>query len=418
MFKKIQLKSEFSKNVLTLITGTSVAQAIPIAVSPVLTRIYSPEDFGTLALYMSLVSILSVIVTGQYDLAIMLPKSNTDGFNILVLSLVLSLTVSLGLFLIFCSFNEYISSLLNNSAISVWLYLVPFSVLVLGFFNSVSYWFVRVKKFKTLSVSKLVQSSTNTGFSLSLGLLNLTNFGLIASSFFSQLIAVLILLKKIDINLFRKIGIKEIIFLARRYRRFPQITLPHSIFSSVSQALPIFMITKYFSSVDVGFVSLGNRIVMLPLGLISSAYYKVFFQAFADEKDKLNFYRLKFKEINLIFLPLFACLWFILPDVFIFIFGAKWEIAGEYSQIMLPLFYLKFISNLFTATTYIYYEKQFENFALSVFITLSTLSSLILGVYMDDIKVGLFFVTVTNGAVIILKLYRSYSFVKNYHVRY
>ena len=74
MLTKLKSKSEFSKNVLTLMTGTTIAQAIPIAISPILTRIYTPEDFGVFALYLSIVSILVVFTTGQYDLAIMLPK--------------------------------------------------------------------------------------------------------------------------------------------------------------------------------------------------------------------------------------------------------------------------------------------------------------------------------------------------------
>lgn len=61
MITKLKPKSEFSKNVLTLITGTTIAQAIPIAISPILTRIYTPEDFGVFALFVSLVGFISVI---------------------------------------------------------------------------------------------------------------------------------------------------------------------------------------------------------------------------------------------------------------------------------------------------------------------------------------------------------------------
>ena len=64
MLNILKPKSEFSRNVLTLMTGTTIAQAIPIAISPILTRIYSSEDFGMSALYMSIASILSVVATG------------------------------------------------------------------------------------------------------------------------------------------------------------------------------------------------------------------------------------------------------------------------------------------------------------------------------------------------------------------
>ena len=83
MLDNLKPKSEFSRNVLTLMTGTTIAQAIPIAISPILTRIYTPEDFGMFALYMSIASILSVVATGWYELAIMLLKKDEDTVNIL-----------------------------------------------------------------------------------------------------------------------------------------------------------------------------------------------------------------------------------------------------------------------------------------------------------------------------------------------
>jgi O-antigen/teichoic acid export membrane protein len=92
LLTKLKPKSEFAKNVLTLMTGTTIAQAIPIAISPILTRIYTPEDFGVFALYMSLASIISVVATGRYELAIMLPKKDDDAINIVALSTLISKT--------------------------------------------------------------------------------------------------------------------------------------------------------------------------------------------------------------------------------------------------------------------------------------------------------------------------------------
>ena len=94
MLNRLKPKSEFARNVLTLMTGTTIAQAIPIAISPILTRIYTPEDFGIFALYMSMASILSVVATGRYELAIMLPKKDEDAINIVALSLIISFLVS------------------------------------------------------------------------------------------------------------------------------------------------------------------------------------------------------------------------------------------------------------------------------------------------------------------------------------
>ena len=70
-------------------TGTGLAQAIPIAISPILTRLYTPEEFGIFALYIAITAILTILVTGRYELAIMLPKEDEDAVNILSISEIL-----------------------------------------------------------------------------------------------------------------------------------------------------------------------------------------------------------------------------------------------------------------------------------------------------------------------------------------
>ena len=94
MIQRLKPKSEFSKNVLTLMTGTTIAQAIPIAISPILTRIYTPEDFGVLALFVAITSIFGSIANGRYELAIMLPKKDENAINIFALGLIITFSMS------------------------------------------------------------------------------------------------------------------------------------------------------------------------------------------------------------------------------------------------------------------------------------------------------------------------------------
>ena len=87
MLQKFTPKSQFARNVITLMMGTTVAQAIPVAISPILTRIYSPEEFGFFALFISISSIFGAIVNGRYEMAIMLPDKEEDAINIAALGL-------------------------------------------------------------------------------------------------------------------------------------------------------------------------------------------------------------------------------------------------------------------------------------------------------------------------------------------
>ena len=94
MLNKLKPKSEFSRNVLTLMTGTTIAQAIPIAISPILTRLYTPEDFGVVGLFGAISGIFGAIATGKYELAIMLPKKDEDAINIFALGFILTSLIS------------------------------------------------------------------------------------------------------------------------------------------------------------------------------------------------------------------------------------------------------------------------------------------------------------------------------------
>ena len=128
LFNKKDFFGEFSKNVLVLMTGTTIAQAIPIAISPILTRIYTPEQFGIFALYLSISSFFAAASTGRYELAIMLPKNDEDAANVGVLAMIIALCISIFTLILIIIFNHQIASLLNNEDVSTWLYFIPVAV--------------------------------------------------------------------------------------------------------------------------------------------------------------------------------------------------------------------------------------------------------------------------------------------------
>ncbi|NJW55081.1 translocase, partial [Salinimicrobium sp. CDJ15-91] len=134
LIEYLNLNGQHSKNMLTLISGTSIAQLIPVAISPFLTRIYSPQDFGILGLFIAITSILGYVVNGRYELAIMLPDNDDDALNVLALGLLISSVLSVFLFLFVVIFNEEMAGMLGNTAMSVWLYFAPPVIFFLGTF--------------------------------------------------------------------------------------------------------------------------------------------------------------------------------------------------------------------------------------------------------------------------------------------
>ena len=150
---KNEFKSEFAKNFLILFTGTGFSQVIPILVAPILTRLYTPEEFGLLALFTSTGLFMGNIATMQYDSAIMLPKRDKDAINIMALSM-LSVTVMtiLTLFIVVV-FNGSLTKLMGSEKMSFWLYLIPLSVFLTGLFRTLNIWASRMDIKKALQVN-------------------------------------------------------------------------------------------------------------------------------------------------------------------------------------------------------------------------------------------------------------------------
>ena len=413
LIQKLKPRSEFSKNVLTLMTGTTIAQAIPIAISPILTRIYTPEDFGVFALFIAIVALLATLTTGQYDLAVMLPKYEKNALHIVRLSLFINTVFSSIIFLILFIFFDFFQSLLGTNSLGNLLFLIPFAVFLTGCYQTLNYWLNRKKQYKVLSTNKIIQSLTNSSSSVTLGIQDLGRDGLIISQLLAQALIVALLMRKIKVGVILQGFSKLKVFaVAKRYIKFPKITMMQSFFNTATMQVPVLIISSFFTLKDAGFYSLANRVIASPISIVSSSLFQVFYQSFSTQKEKQKFYKRKFIKINAMLLVPFILLWVFLEPIFGFIFGGEWMVAGVYAQILLPLLYMKFLSNVFTTTTYLYYEKQMENFGLGILITILAVISLLVGVLIDNIVVGLIAMSVSNSAVIVFKLYRSYGFTK------
>lgn len=418
MLNKLKPKSEFSKNVLTLMTGTTIAQAIPIAISPILTRLYTPEDFGVFALYMSIVSILSVIVTGQYELAIMLPKNEKDSFNILFLSIILTVIISFIVFLIVFIFNQQITKVLNNKEISNWLYLVPFSILIIGLFNSFNYWFNRNKNYKILAKIKVTQSFTNSGSNLGFGLLQLNSFGLIVSSFISQLVAVILFIKRFDFNNLKYFNKKRLLVLAKKYKKFPNFTLFHNLLNNLSKNIPIILLAKYFSSKESGFFMFTNRIIGTPINIISGSISLVFFKELSflknnNKKKLLQIFKSMLYKLIILFFPLFLILFVFSSDIVIYIFGEKWEEVGVYLKIFLPMFFFRSLGSVLS-NVIIVFEKQIEGFIFEIMNIFFRISSILIGVIFNNILLGLLIFSLSSSLLTVYRIIWYYKIIKEY----
>ncbi len=318
-------------------TGTGIAQAIPIAIIPILTRMFSPEDFGLLALYAACVSILGVVATGRYEIAIMLPKDDEDARLLLQLSMLVALFFSFLISIPISIWNAQIARFLGNEDIAVWLYLVPVSVLFTGIYQALTYWNNRQKKFINTAVSRVNQSLFQGFAQTSLGFLQVSG-GLIFGQFVGIVSGSIYLLKK-DRNyksLIRKSKINSIQKQGIKYHKFPTYGVWGALCDAGAVQMPVILLTKFYSNSVTGMFSLTFRVLNMPTSIISSAIAQVLFQKVVEisqtEPEKLNLYIIKmFLLLFVIYLPAVPVLFIWGESLFSIIFGNEWSQAGVYA---------------------------------------------------------------------------------------
>ena len=112
-------------------TGTAVSQMIGLAVTPILTRNYSPKDFGILLIYISILTIAGTISTGKYERVILLLKFNSDIKRVVLLSLFISLMAGMFLLILTLTSKQLIVEYLSfDITYYNWIITIPFLLVV------------------------------------------------------------------------------------------------------------------------------------------------------------------------------------------------------------------------------------------------------------------------------------------------
>ncbi len=356
MKRYLKLNSEFGKNVFTLFAGTTFAQIVPFIVSPILTRLYSPEHFGLLALFTAVFSIISINITLQYEAAIILPKEETDAANLVGLCLLLTIIISLVTFIIVFLFPHTIARWVGDERLSFWLYFVPIPIFLTGLYNTLNYWATRKKQYKRLAIRTISQSSTTAVAKLLFGFLGLKNMGLISGTLIGQAAATGVLswlTWKDDENMFKKITKKGIIQIAKVYKNFPKYTAWQGFFDMFNASLTSFFISAFWGPSILGLYSFTTGILLKPIQLVGSSVAQVYYQKardiFISGQNIWGITRKILIRLTIISIFIFFPIAIAGPKLFSIIFGEKWYEAGSFARVLLPWLIVKFIGSPITS---------------------------------------------------------------------
>jgi len=402
----------FAGNVLKLVTGNVFAQALGVLAAPFIARLFTPEAFGIAALFLSITSIINVVVCLRYEVSIMLPKTDEEAANLLGVSLAFVLiTTGISILGIFFAW-DIIADLLMSQNLRKYLWLIPVSVFVNGTFVALNYWNSRTKHFGRLSIARIISSVATQTTKLGTGIAGFVGAGvLIGADILGQIVSTLILGWKIwrdDGQLFKdSIHRKKMVANLKLYKKFPLYGIFPSLLDNLTLAMPVLFFTKFFGSTVTGYYSFGMRIIQLPVTLVGVSISQVFHQKIASTQavtGEISFYveqvfqRLVFMTIPILLVMLSAPLWFKI------LFGPQWNVAGQYVMILAPGVALRFTVSPISVVFGVRNRQELA----AIWKVISLISTaILLGVSLPfaDAKYSLYFLVINDLFIYSLYLY-------------
>ena len=414
---RVRLQSGFLRNVITLATGTTIAQLIPILLAPVLTRLFSPADYGLMALYSSVSGLLTIAATGMYAQAVILAKDDREAANLLALAASITLGFSLLVILIVLVFHRALVAALRGPEISPWLYLIPVSVFLGGFLQGLTNWSNRKQQYKRLAINRVAGAISGTGVQLVAGAAQAGGGGLILGLLSGLSVSTGLLggrvLSEDRANL-REASFLEMRQAARTYRRFPIYVLPTEFINVATSQLPVFILNTFAGVASVGLYGMTQRVLGLPSTLIASSITDVFKQRAASDYLKdgncRDIYVKTFKLLLTLAVVPFGLLFVFGPRLFGFVFGEVWVPAGEYARYLSIMFFFGFVSS---PLSYVYFivGKQREDLILHLYMAVSTVAALVLGyVVFHEARYMVLCFSINYSLIYLIYLARSYQF--------
>lgn len=349
MLKKINIKSDFLKSIVVLTSGTLIAQMISYLATPFITRLFSPDEIGELGIFLRITAFITAIATARYELTLPLPKNQNHAFQLFRLSLRVAL-ISLGISLVL-GIGYWVWSDFDVHIIWYILFIVSTSFFMI-FRNIGTNWAIRNKTFKHISVSGVIGSLFTNGIKIISGVFHFGVIGLIISHLVGSATAVIVFIREYLRNKttkgFERSGAKMKV-LAKNYRDFPAVNLPHTLIDNGRELLIAFFVVEFFDQAIFGSYDHSFRMLKLPLVLIGASMGQVFFnRCSANFSEKKAIYPL-LRRTTLILTGLsivpFSIIFFFGEEIFIFVFGAQWAYSGQLSEIIAPWLMINFIAS-------------------------------------------------------------------------
>lgn len=407
-------KSAYVRGVGILAGGTAISQLIAIAILPLLTRLYSPQDFSALAVYVSITGLVTVVSCLRLEIAIPIPQKQEQAKQLLVLSLLSVFFITIISYCAIVLFSEPIHTI-TQDRLRGYLWAIPVGSMLAGLYASFQYWSTRQKDFGLITKTRMTQAVSGAGAQLGLGYFGVAPLGLFIGHMLTLGAGAWGLARNYHkkngcLLLDRDITAAELRYTLREYDKFPKYSTLEALSNAAAIQVPVLIIATYAVGSEVGFLMLATRLLSAPMGLIGGAVAQVYLAQGPVQHQQgtlRDFTVVTVKSLAKVGLPVMMLAGISAPFLVPIVFGQEWLRSGVVIAWVAPWFFVQFISSPVSMALHIT-GNQKAALALQVFGFLFRSGFVLLsGLYLNQYMVEIYALTgLLFYAVYILVIFR------------
>ncbi len=356
IFLKFQEKFKnniFFQNIAVVAGGNITAKLIGVLSAPIITRLYTPEDYGVFSVFISIVAIVGSLATLRYAITIPIAKEDNLADNLLKLCFLITISISIAWIVGIAFLGDLLTINFSVENLRPYLWLMPVVFLGKGIYEALNNWAVRNRKFRLITRTKVSQGISSAGVKIGLGTLGIIPLGLFLGHIAQEVAGITSLFSKLVQSrpyFFKKFNWHEIQNAAKRYKKFPLVQSWSQLLLALGAQLPVIMIGAFYGAEVVGVFGLAQNMINMPMDLIGQSVAQVYYAEISkygkNNPEKIHKLSVSItKKLFWIGLIPVGLLIAFGPWLFKLVFGPEWINAGKYARILSILILFRFVSS-------------------------------------------------------------------------
>jgi O-antigen/teichoic acid export membrane protein len=391
----------FTRHFLVLLSGTATSQLILVAITPILTRLYSPDSFGLIAILTGILSVLTVLSSLRYAQALAIVNSDLERNNILLLcNGITIINFALSVILI-RMFGQSILDWFDISVDPVIMWLVPIGFLFAGAQNTYRLLHIGRRNFQIIAISQITKTMVTVILQLSLftfGEVGIS-IGYILGFGFAALVMLVPVLRVAVLS--PEWSLVGILKAAYRYKDFPIYSSWAGLINNINQYLPYFIFPFYFGVVGTGLFLLAHRMTFAPVSMLIKTTADVLMPYAAEAHHEGRLDALVLRTIaTLTAIASIPCVLIavVSPYIFPMLFGSEWALSGELAKYIAIAVFFNTIGNPISRLIPIL-ERQGVGLGFNIIMFIVRSVAIFMGAMQNSIVLATLYFSVSSAIV-------------------